>query len=139
MNQQKKPLLVTMTKEPFQPARLYYRIPPRPIVLAQLRKLECMAEDPVKRCWQWLYHGETKPLTFAYAGYDDVPKGRQPIVLGRIRFPKSGGMTLQTNSVERAVQAAKFVASHLGSKVVATRCRWSIAASQRTKAHRTSS
>jgi hypothetical protein len=27
MNQQKKPLLVTMTKEPFQPVRLYYRIP----------------------------------------------------------------------------------------------------------------
>ena len=112
-----------MTKEPFQPVRLYYRIPSRPTVLAQLRKLECMAEDPVERCWQWLYHGETKPLTFASAGYDDVPKERQPIVLGRIRFPKSGGMTLQTNSVERAVQAAKFFASRLGPKVVATRCR----------------
>jgi hypothetical protein len=37
MNQQKKPLLVTMTKEPFQPVRLYYRIPSRPTVLAQCR------------------------------------------------------------------------------------------------------
>lgn len=112
-----------MTKEPFQPVRLYYRIPSRPAVISELRDLECMAEDPVERCWQWLYHGETKALRFATAGYDDVPKERQPIILGRIRFPKSGGMTLQTNSIERAVQAARFFAPHLGSRVVAMRCR----------------
>ncbi|HEX9641449.1 MAG TPA: hypothetical protein VGB13_09055 [Candidatus Krumholzibacteria bacterium] len=82
-----------------------------------------MAEAPVARCWQWLYHGEAKSLRFATSGYDDVPKERQPIILGRIRFPKSGGMTLQTNSIERAVQAARFFAPHLGSRVVAMRCR----------------
>jgi len=117
------PLLVTLTKEPFQPVRLYYRIPSRPAVLTKLRGLECTVEDPIERCWQWLYHGETKSLRFATAGYDDVPQERQPIILGRIRFPKNGGMTLQTNSIERAVQAAKFFAPHLGSLVVAARCR----------------
>ncbi len=121
--QSQRPLLVTMTKEPFQPVRLYYRIPSRPAVLTKLRGLTCTVEDPVERCWQWLYHGETKSLRFAMAGYDDVPKERQPIILGRIRFPKSGGMTLQTNSTERAVQAAKFFAARLGTGVVATRCR----------------
>src|SRR5690606_9068193 len=118
-----RPLLVTMTKEPFQPVRLYYRIPSRPVVVAKFRGLHCMAEDPAERCWQWLFHGETKSIRFAAAGYDDVPKERQPIILGRIRFPKSGGMTLQTNSIERAVQAARFFAPHLGPRVVATRCR----------------
>lgn len=122
-HQDERPLLVTMTNEPFQPVRLYYRIPSRPAVISKLRGLECMAEDPVERCWQWLYHGETKALRFATAGYDDVPKERQPIILGRIRFPKSGGMTLQTNSIERAVQAARFFSPHLGSRVVAMRCR----------------
>jgi len=112
-----------MTKEPFQPVRLYYRIPSRSAVIGKLRGLECMAEDREERSWQWLYHGETKSLRFATAGYDDVPKERQPIILGRIRFPKSGGMTLQTNSIERAVQAARFLAPHLGSRVVAMRCR----------------
>ena len=121
--QSQRPLLVTTTKEPFQPVRLYYRIPSRAAVLAKLRGLECTVEDPVERCWQWLYHGETKSLRFATAGYDDVPKERQPIILGSIRFPKSGGMTLQTNSIERAVQAAKFFAPRLGPRVVATRCR----------------
>lgn len=61
-HQNERPLLVTMTKEPFQPVRLYYRIPSRPAVISKLRGLECMAEDPVERCWQWLYHGETKAL-----------------------------------------------------------------------------
>ncbi len=69
------------------------------------------------------YHGEAKSLRFVAAGYDDVPKERQPIILGRIRFPKSGGMTLQTNSIERAVAAARFFAPHLGPRVVAMRCR----------------
>ena len=121
--QNQRPLLVTMTKEPFQPVRLYYRIPSRAAVLTKLRSLECTVEDPVERCWQWLYHGETKSLRFTTAGYDDVPEERQPIILGRVRFPKSGGMTLQTNSIERAVQAAKFFAPRLGPRVVATRCR----------------
>ncbi len=121
--QSQRSLLVTMTKEPFQPVRLYYRIPSRPAVSTKLRGLECTVEDPIDRCWQWLYHGETKSLRFATAGYEDVPRERQPIILGRIRFPKSGGMTLQTNSIERAVQAARFFAPHLGSRVVATRCR----------------
>src|SRR5690606_3464126 len=75
----KRTLLATMTMEPFQPVRLYYRIPSRSAVIGKLRGLECMAENPGVRCWEWLYHGETKPLRFALAGYDDVPKERQPI------------------------------------------------------------
>ena len=121
--QNRRALLVTLTKEPFQPVRLYYRTPSRPQVITRLRHLECMVEAPVERCWEWLYHGETKPLRFAESGYQDVPKERQPIILGRIRFPKRGGMTLQTNSIERAVQAARFFAPRLGPRVVATRCR----------------
>lgn len=122
-HQNARPLLVTMTKEPFQPVRLYYRIPARPTVINKLRGLECVVEDPTERCWQWLFHGEAKPLRFARSGYGDVPKERQPIILGRIRFPRVGGMTLQTNSIERAVQAARFFAPHLGPRVVAMRCR----------------
>lgn len=121
--QSQRRLLVTMTHEPFQPVRLYYRIPSRSAVLTKLRGLECAVEDPVERCWQWLYHGEMKSFRIAGASYEDVPKERRPIILGRIRFPKRGGMTLQTNSIDRAVQAAKFFAPRLGTGVVATRCR----------------
>jgi hypothetical protein len=42
---------------------------------------------------------------------------------GRLRFPKSGGMTLETNSIDRAIQGARFFAPRLGPDVVAMRCR----------------
>jgi hypothetical protein len=111
-----------MTNEPFQPVRLYYAIPGRAPVTARLRELECMVEVSAERCWQWLFHGEAASLRFG-AGYDDVPRERRPIILGRIRFPKSGGMTLQTNSVLRAIEAARFFGPRLGPEAVAMRCR----------------
>jgi hypothetical protein len=52
-----------------------------------------------------------------------VPKERRPIVLGRIRFPKNDGMTLQTNSIPRAIEGARFFGPRLGPEVVAMRCR----------------
>lgn len=116
-------LLATMTNEPFQPVRLYYVIPDQSFVTKSLEKLDCMVEVPPERCWQWLFHAEAASLRFAAGGYDDVPKERRPIVLGRIRFPKRGGMTLQTNSIERAIAGARFFAPRLGPEVVAMRCR----------------
>jgi len=116
-------LLVTSTREPFQPTRLYYSIPDRSYVTHRLRPLRCVVEDPAERCWQWLYAAESSSLTIS-AGYDAVPADRRPIVLGRIRFPKKGGgMTIQTGSIERAVAAAAFFRPHLGPEVVAIRCR----------------
>jgi len=81
-----------------------------------------MVEVPPQRCWQWLFHGEAASLRFP-AGYDAVPKENCPIVLGRIRFPKNGGMTLQTNSIPRAIEGARFFGPRLGPKVIAMRCR----------------
>jgi hypothetical protein len=115
-------LLATMTKEPFQPVRLYYSIPDRAFVTARLRSMQCMVEVPPERCWQWLFHAEAASLRFA-GGYDDVPKDKRPIVLARLRFPKSGGMILQTNSIDRATGAARFFAPRLGPDVVPMRCR----------------
>jgi len=115
-------LLATMTGEPFQPVRLYYSIPDRLFVTEKLRALKCMVEVPPERCWQWLFHGEAASLRFQ-TGYDDVPKEKRPIVLGRIRFPKNGGMTLQTNSIPRAIEGARFFGPRLGPEVVAMRCR----------------
>jgi hypothetical protein len=115
-------LLVTMTREPFQPVRLYYAIPGSTSVINNLRRLKCMAEAKTDRCWQWLFHAESRSLRFS-AGYDDVPREKRPIVLGRLRFPASGSMTLETNSIPRAVEAARFFAPRVGPEVVLMRCR----------------
>ncbi len=116
-------LLATMTNEPFQPVRLYYTISDQSFVLSKLKKLDCMVEAPPERCWQWLFHAEAASLRFAAGGYADVPKEKRPIVLGRIRFPKRGRMTLQTNSIERAIAGARFFTPRLGPDVVVMRCR----------------
>lgn len=62
-----------------------------------------------------------------------MPKEKRPIVLGRIRFPKGGGMTLQTNSILRVIEGARFFGPRLGPEVVAMRCRvvnWCFAADE---------
>ena len=120
---QKRCLLATMTNEPFQPVRLYYSTPNKTSVVEKLNKLECTVEAPSERCWEWLYHAESASLQFTAGGYDDVPEYRRPIILGRIRFPTQNGMTLETNSIERAIAGARFFARRLGADVVATRCR----------------
>lgn len=117
-------LLVTMTNEPFQPVRLYYHVAlDRALVLQKLAGLRCVVEAPSERCWQWLFHAEAASLRFPGGGYDDVPENKRPIVLGRVRFPEPGTMTLETNSLERAIAGARFFAPRLGPAVVAMRCR----------------
>jgi len=118
----KQTLLATMTNEPFQPVRIYYVIPNPSVVTKRLRQLECFTEDLDDNCWQWLYHAESASLPFSVV-YDDIPKAVRPIILGRIRFPNSLGMTLETNSIPRAIEAARFFAPLLGPEVVASRCR----------------
>lgn len=113
---------MTMTREPFQPVRLYYAIPGRSFVTPRLRDLHCVVEAPAERCLHWLFHAEAAALPIG-AGYDAVPEERRPIVLGRIRFPKNGGMTIQTNSADRAIAAARFFAPYLGPEVVLMRFR----------------
>jgi hypothetical protein len=118
----KKQLLATMTDEPFQPVRLYYSIPDRSFVIKKLQSLKCMVEVPHEQCWQWLFEAESKSLRFP-GGYDDVPKEKRPIILGRISFRNNGGMVLQTNSISRAIEGAKFFGPRFGPKVVAIRVR----------------
>jgi hypothetical protein len=120
--QKQRCLLATMTGEPFQPVRLYYSIPDRLFVANKLRAMKCMLEVPPERCWQWLFQGEAAALRFP-GGYDAVPKEKRPILLGRIRFPKNDGMILQTNSIPRAIEGARFFGPRLGPEVIAMRCR----------------
>ena len=120
--QRQRCLLATMTGEPFQPVRLYYSIPDRLFVVRKLRTMKCMLDVPPERCWQWLFQGEATALRFP-GGYDAVPRVKRPIVLGRILFPKNDGMILQTNSIPRAIEGARFFGPRLGPEIIAMRCR----------------
>ena len=45
------------------------------------------------------------------------------IVLGRLQFPRKTAMTLQTNSISRAIEGARFFGARLGPLAVALRVR----------------
>ncbi len=81
-----------------------------------------MVEVPHEQCWHWLFQAEAASLRFP-GGYDDVPKEKRPIILGRISFSNNTGMMLQTNSISRAIEGAKFFGPRLGPQVIAIRCR----------------
>ena len=112
-----------MTKGPFQPVRLYYSLPGQASATKVFHHLDCVQEARIERCWQWLFEAESAALTFHDAGYQDVPESRRPIILGRFRFPKGGGMTLETNSIQRAIEGARFFRPRLGPKIELRRCR----------------
>ncbi len=81
-----------------------------------------MSRETAGKGWLWLYHEEAESLTF-FAGRADLPEPIQPIVLGRFRFPKRGGMVLELSSLPRAIEAARFFSPTLGEKVVLRRAR----------------
>jgi hypothetical protein len=122
-NAKNRRLLVTMTNEPFHPVRLYYSIADRSAVTEKLRALKCMVEVLPERDWQWLFKAEAAAIRFPAGCYEDVPKEKRPIVLGRFRFPRNDEMTLETNSIPRAIEGARFFGSRLSPQVVAMRCR----------------
>jgi hypothetical protein len=115
--------LLLLTHEPFQPIRLSWTIPGRDAVLAKLAHLRCIDLDPAERaCWVWLFHAESAALPIG-DGYEAIPVDRRPLVLGRIRFPRDSVMTLDTNSTQRALGAARFLAPRVGSGCTLIRCR----------------
>ena len=74
------PLSVTMTGEPYQPARLYYQVQQKNAVLGRFKRLRCLDFDETRNRWVWLYTEEAKNLKFSKS-YREIPKQYRPIVL----------------------------------------------------------
>jgi hypothetical protein len=117
-----RPLLHTVTGEPFVPVRLYWSVKSKPAITKALASLCCIDEDKKAKCWVWLYDDEATSLTFG------IPRARlspevHPIVIGRFRLPDAKQLVLEVRSVERAIEAAKFFAPRFGSNAVLSRAR----------------
>ncbi|WP_438040152.1 hypothetical protein [Sorangium sp. So ce128] len=115
-------LLATVTGEPFQPARLYYTIPSKPLVTRVLSQLRCTREGHERGCWVWFYTAEAEALTFGRP-HAELPAEVHSVVIGTLRFPKKGGMIVEVRSFERAIAAARFFGPFLGSGAVLRRAR----------------
>lgn len=115
-------LLVTTTGEPYQPVRLHYTIPSKAFVTRILSRLGCVAEDRANARWGWLYMAEAEALTFSRPRAE-LPDEVHPVLIGTLRFPKSGGMMLEVRSTARAIEAARFFGALFGPRVVLRRLR----------------
>src|SRR5687768_13050022 len=80
-NVSEKPLLATMTGEPFQPVRLHYNVFDRKALLRVFKNLRCVDRDPTRLRWVWLYDFEARSLPFKQS-YAQIPQQHHPIVIG---------------------------------------------------------
>ena len=108
------PFLVTLTGEPYQPARVHYEIADRRAVAKAFSKLRCMDYDPDKKRWVWLYEAEAKELEFLQS-YSDIPEDKKSLVLGAFFSRAEDSMHLDVNSFARATKAIAFFDKHLKS------------------------
>lgn len=109
-------LLATVTGEPCQPVRIYYRVSDKNAVNKKFGALKCMQADMVRRRWVWLFDGEARDLEFEKK-YRDIPKKRRPIVIGSFYFRPPTEMYLDLRSIERAIHAVPFFDRHLGRRL----------------------
>ena len=101
-----KCLMLTLTGEPYQPARLYYEIFDVSAVMHSLQKLKCIIYNPDMDKLEWVYDNESRRLKFN-STYSSIPKEKRPIVLGRFSLSKTG-IYLDVRSFDRAVAAVEF-------------------------------
>ena len=101
-----RPLLVTTTGEPFQPARLHYSVRDRRGLEACMRELECVSFDKGRNRWVWLFDAEARSLKFERS-WKDVSKNG-PVVLGSFYFRATSAAELYVRSIERALMAVTF-------------------------------
>ena len=106
-----RPLLVTTTGEPFQPARLHYTVRDHRRLESCLRKLECVGFDKGRNRWVWHFDAEARSLKFK-CSWEDVSK-HGPVVLGSFYIRGNSAAELYVRSIERALMAVTFFDEYL--------------------------
>jgi hypothetical protein len=116
IGENEKPLLATMTGEPFQLARIHYDLSCKKTIECVFTEMKCMDFDQNLNRWVWNYHAEAKKIKFK-SSYNDIPKQHRPIVIGSFYLPTEQHMYLDVNSFDRTVEAIKFFDKHISCKV----------------------
>jgi hypothetical protein len=116
IGENKRPLLATMTGEPFQVARIHYDLIDKDKVQSAFAEMKCMEFDPEKNRWVWNYEAEAKSLKFQ-SSYDDILKKFRPIVIGSFYSPTKQHMYLDVNSFDRVIAAIPFFDKYLSRKI----------------------
>lgn len=76
-------LLMTITEEIFQPARIYYDVYDHVALQNIFRDLKCMDYDEQKGRWVWNYTDEAKKIRFKRS-WSELPKETHPLVISTV-------------------------------------------------------
>jgi hypothetical protein len=105
-------LLMTITEEFFQPARIYYDMYDQVALQDIFLNLKCMDYDDQKNRWVWNYTDEAKKIQFK-RNWSEIPKESHPLVIGSLYAPNENQMYIDVNSFERVPR--RYVFSGTGS------------------------
>jgi hypothetical protein len=107
-----KPLLATMTGEPFQLSRIHYTISNAEALQRAFSEMKCMDFDTTLNRWTWMYHAEAEDIKFTVS-FRDLAQGDNYLILGSFYLPTEHRMYLDVNSFDRTVEALKFFDKHI--------------------------
>ena len=100
-------LCQTITGEPYQPVRIYYRVLKRGAMQGRLKRLKCIAAEGGDRRWNWSYIAEAREIAYEYP-YSDIPKDYRPVPLGYFEWRSVEELHLNVFSFRGAVKALEF-------------------------------
>jgi hypothetical protein len=109
-------LLMTITEEFFQPARIYYDVYDQVALQNIFLDLKCMDYDDQKDRWVWNYTDEAKNIHFKRS-WSELPKDTHPLVIGSLYAPKENQMYIDVNSFERVPAAVRFFSDRIDQKI----------------------
>ena len=105
-------LLMTITEEYFQPARIYYDVYDQGSLQKIFLDLHCIDFDDQKNRWVWNYTDEAKGIHFKLS-WSDIPKEAHPLVIGSLYVPRENQMYIDVNSFERIPEAVRFFSDRI--------------------------
>lgn len=109
-------LLMTMTEEFFQPARIYYDVHDQVALQDIFMDLKCMDYDDQDNRWVWNYTDEAKNINFKRS-WPELPKESHPLAIGSLYAPKENQMNIDVNSFERVPAAVRFFGDRIDHKI----------------------
>jgi hypothetical protein len=109
-------LLMTITEEFFQPARIYYDVYDQVALQNIFLDLKCMDYEDQKSRWVWNYTDEAKNIHFKRS-WSELPKETHPLVIGSLYAPGENQMYIDTNSFERVPAAVCFFGNRIDLKI----------------------
>lgn len=109
-------LVTTMTRELFQPMRLYYRVHNRKKLATQLKKLRCVDYYEESDEWAIFYTDEAANIQLGLPP-EKVPPEAQPLIIARLHMPDEHSMVIDVRSIERASKILEFIYHQIPRKI----------------------